>query len=114
MEKSRKNGIEVKEVIGDTAFSSIENIDYWEKNGITLIAKSNPVIATAASPKNDGFEYNKDAGTMQYPACELAMWVEKRIGKYESQVWSYYFSKKNAQNVLLPTPVSWYIKNEDL
>ena len=59
-----------------------------------MITKSNPVIATAADPKNDGFEYNKDAATMQCPACELAMRLEKRTGKYDNQVWSYYFSKK--------------------
>lgn len=94
VEKSQANGIEVKEVIGDTAFSSIENIDYCEEKGIQLIAKSNPVIATAAATKDDGFEYNKDAGTMQCPAGELAMRVDKRIGRYENQVWSYCFSKK--------------------
>ncbi|MDD4495044.1 MAG: IS1182 family transposase [Eubacteriales bacterium] len=94
VEKSRANGIEVKEVIGDTAFSSMENIDFCEESGIQLIAKSNPVIATAAAPKDDGFAYNKDAGTMQCPAGELAMRVDKRTGRYKNQVWSYCFSKK--------------------
>jgi hypothetical protein len=47
------------------------------------------VIAGLAAPKNDGFEYNKDAGTMQCPAGELAMRVEKReleSGKYFLQI----------------------------
>ena len=58
VEQSKSNGIEVKEVLGDTAYSSIENIKYCDGEKMTLIAKSNPVIASAAEPKNDGFEYN--------------------------------------------------------
>jgi transposase len=94
VEKSKQNGIDVKEVIGDTAFSTIDNIDYCTKNEITLIAKSNPVIANAAEPKNDGFEYNKDAGTMQCPAGELAMRAEKRVNDHGSEFLMYIFSKR--------------------
>ena len=73
VEQSKSNGIEVKEVLADTAYS------------MTLIAKSNPVIASAAEQKNDSFKYNKDAGMMQCPAGELALTVHKRQGKYDNQ-----------------------------
>lgn len=97
VEQSKSNGIEFKEILGDTAYSSIENIKYCDGEKITLIAKSNPVIANAAEPKNDGFEYNKDAGLMQCPAGELSMRVHKRQGKYDNQYFIYDFSKKICQ-----------------
>ena len=97
VEQSKSNGIEVKEVLGDTAYSSIENIKYCDGKKMTLIAKSNPVIASAAEPKNDGFEYNKDAGMMQCPAGELALTVYKRQGKYDNQYFIYNFSKRKCK-----------------
>ena len=57
IEKSKKNGIKVKKFIGDMAFVSKDNLEYCGEE-ITLIAKSNPVIAGLAAPKNDGFELN--------------------------------------------------------
>ena len=61
VEQSKSNGIEVKEVLGDTAYSSIENIKYCDGKKMTLIAKFQPCNRQRAEPKNDGFEYNKDA-----------------------------------------------------
>lgn len=97
LEQSKSNGIEVKEILGDTAYSSIDNIKYCDGEKITLIAKSNPVIANAAEPKNDGFEYNKDAGLMQCPAGELAKKVHKRQGKYDNKYFIYDFNRNTCQ-----------------
>ncbi len=97
VEKSKKNGIEVKEVVGDMAYVSKDNLEYCGDK-ITLIAKSNPVIAGLAAPKNDGFEYNKDAGTMQCPAGELAMRVEKRELESGNIFYRYVFSKRKCKN----------------
>lgn len=97
VEQSKSNGINVKEILGDTAYSSIENIKFCDGEKMTLIAKSNPVIASATEPKNDGFEYNKDAGMMQCPAGELALTVYKRQGKYDNQYFVYCFSKRKCQ-----------------
>ncbi|MFZ5642570.1 MAG: IS1182 family transposase [Bacillota bacterium] len=97
VEKSKKNGIEVKEVVGDMAYVSKDNLEYCGDK-ITLIAKSNPVIAGLAAPKNDGFEYNKDAGTMQCPAGELAMRVEKRELESGNTFYRYVFSKRKCKN----------------
>lgn len=55
------------------------------------------VITNAAELKNDEFEYNKDAGTMQCAACELAMSVEKLVNHHGNKFLTYYFSKKKCK-----------------
>lgn len=78
VEKSKKAGIDVKEVIGDKAYSGKENLDYGEENEIKIISKINGII-TNSRKKDDGFEYIKDADMMRCPAGELAikqnLWV---------------------------------------
>ena len=94
IEKARKNGVEVTEVIGDMAYVSEDNVDACGE-GITLIAKTNPAVAAAAEAKlEEGFSYNKDAKKLQCPAGELAVRVEKREAKNGNQYRKYVFSKK--------------------
>ena len=62
VEKSRKSGFEVKEIIGDTAYSEKNNIEYTKEEEITLISKLNRTITNGPKSKNGEFEYNKDAG----------------------------------------------------
>ena len=73
IEKSVANGIEVKEVIGDTAYSGSDNLKYAEENKIAIIAKLNPIISSGIGRKREGFEYNKDADMYQCPAGHLAL-----------------------------------------
>jgi hypothetical protein len=74
LEKSQNNGIEVKEIVGDMAYVSEENLDVCKENGVTLIAKTNSAVAAAAAaPLDGGFSFNKDAGMLQCPAGELAI-----------------------------------------
>ena len=112
IEKSKKNGIEVKEVIGDMAFVSKDNFEYCGDE-ITLIAKSNPVIAGLAAPKNDGFEYNKDAGTMQCPADELAIRADKKDLESENAFYRYIFSKRKCKNCPLEASCPAVHKSEN-
>ena len=80
--KSKKNGINVTEVIGDMAYVSEENLDVCEEQGIELIANTNSAVAAAADASLDeGFTYNKDAKMFQFPANELTMRVDKRSAK---------------------------------
>ena len=72
VEKSKENGIDVKEVIGDKAYSGKENLDYGRENEIQIISRMNPTI-TNAQKKEDGFEYIKDADMMRCPAGELSI-----------------------------------------
>lgn len=92
VEKSKKNGIKVTDVIGDMAYSTKDNIAYCEKNEILLISKSNPGITNAAKRKDDGFDYNKDAGMMQCPAGELAIRKEKRVNSHGNPFVTYHFN----------------------
>ena len=96
VEKSKKNGIVVEEVIGDMAYSSKENIDYCNEKSIKLISKLNPVVSNGNN-RNDEFDYNKDAGTMQCPEGHLAMRCEKRTGKNGNIYHKYIFSKKKCK-----------------
>ena len=61
IEQSRKNGIDVKTVIGDTAYSSDSNLKQAKEEGFTLIAKVNPVISQGHRSETEQWEYNKDA-----------------------------------------------------
>jgi hypothetical protein len=51
IEKSRKMGMEINTVIGDTAYSEKENIEYAKENGLQLVAKLNPNITQGVRKK---------------------------------------------------------------
>jgi len=93
IEKSKANGIEVKEVIGDTAYSGKDNLEYTSGNDIKMIAKLNPVISQGTRKKKDEYIFNKDAGLFVCPGGHLAM-RKGRTGKKNTnnnQVTTYYF-----------------------
>ena len=93
IEKAEENGIKVTEVIGDMAYVSEDNLKACGED-IQLIARTNTAVAAAASGKlEDGFSFNKDAGTLQCPAGELAMRVEKRSAQNGNTYLRYLFSK---------------------
>ena len=93
IEKVQKNGIKVTEVIGDMAYVSDDNLEVCGKD-ITLIARTNTAVATAANGKlEEGFCYNKDAGVLQCPAGELAMRAEKRAAQNGNTYLRYIFNK---------------------
>lgn len=71
VKKSKDSGIDVKEVIGDRAYSGRNNLNYGKENGIKIISRLNPVISNSQRMK-DGFEYIKDADTLRCPAGHLA------------------------------------------
>jgi transposase len=96
-EKSRENGVDVKEIVGDMAFVSEGNLDYCENNHIDLIARTNPAVAAAAEKKDDGFVYNKDAATMQCPAGELPMRCTKTPADNGNTYLRFVFSKRKCR-----------------
>jgi len=98
LEKSQKNGIEVKEIIGDMAYVSEDNLEICEEKGVTLFARTNCAVAAAATASLDeGFCLNKDAGLLQCPAGELAMRVEKKPAENGNTYFLYFFSKVKCQ-----------------
>lgn len=70
--KSKETGIKVNTVIGDTAYSSRENIKYTKNNEIDLVSKLHPIVSNGSRKENDGFTYNKDAGMYMCKAGYLA------------------------------------------
>jgi IS5 family transposase len=73
IEKSQAAGMEVKSVIGDTAYSEKDNLAYTKGNEIELIAKLNPLITQGARKKEDEFQFNKDAGMYVCKAGHMAV-----------------------------------------
>jgi hypothetical protein len=93
IEKSKNAGMEVETVIGDTAYSEKDNIEYSKGNGIKLVSKLNPLITQGARKKEDEFEFNKDAGLYVCKAGHMAT-RKARQGKKgvgQNQVDTYYF-----------------------
>lgn len=80
VEKSKTTGMEIETVIGDTAYSEKENIQYANQNELQLVAKLNPNITQGTRKKEDEFEYNKDAGMYVCKAGHLAK-RKARTGK---------------------------------
>jgi predicted metal-dependent hydrolase len=93
IEKSKAAGMEVRTVIGDTAYSEKDNIAYTKGNDIELIAKLNPLITQGGRKKEDEFQFNKDAGMYickaGHMATRKARQGKKGVGK--NQVDTYYF-----------------------
>jgi IS5 family transposase len=101
VEQSRSNGMEVDTVIGDTAYSGIENLRLAEdeKNGFELISKLHPVIGNGFRKEEDKFDFNKDAGMFVCPAGHMAI-RKARQGKKDgrcNQVWTYYFDTEKCK-----------------
>ena len=71
IDKTEAAGMEVGEVIADTAYSTLENLKDAEQKDYQLISRLNPSIIKGTRSE-DGFVFNKDAGTMQCPAGHLA------------------------------------------
>lgn len=95
IEQSRKNGMPVETVIGDTAYSGKENLklSQGEENGFTLISKIHPIISQGARSEESKFAFNKDAGLFVCPAGHMAIRRAKQGKKRQStnQVYTYYF-----------------------
>ena len=95
VEQSRSNGMVVDTVIGDTAYSGIENLRLAEseEDGFSLISKLHPVISNGFRKEEDKFDFNKDAGMFVCPAGHMAIRKAKQ-GKKDgawNQTWTYYF-----------------------
>ncbi|MDR2911150.1 MAG: IS1182 family transposase [Bacteroidales bacterium] len=92
IKKSKANGVKVSEVLGDTAYSSKENLDYSEEQDIALVSKLNPIISNGSGRQKEGFTYNKDADMYVCPAGNLASHKtkDKSKGNKNDRI-SYYF-----------------------
>jgi len=80
VKKSKETGMEIGTVIGDTAYSGKENLQYAQAEEFQLISKLNPNITGETSHRKVVFEFNKDAGMYVCPAGHMAI-RKARTGK---------------------------------
>lgn len=80
VEKSKATGMKLETIVGDTAYSEKENIQYFNQNGLQLVAKLNPNITQGTRKKEEEFVFNKDAGMYVCKAGHLAI-RKARTGK---------------------------------
>ena len=98
IENSKKNGVTVKEVVGDMAYVSDENLAVCEEQEVTLYARTNSAVAAAANTElEEGFSYSKDAHMLQCPAGHLAMRVDNRKAANGNTYANYCFSAKTCK-----------------
>lgn len=103
IEKSRKNGIEVETVIGDTAYSGDSNLKRAKEEGFKIVAKVNPAISQGNRSESEQWEYNKDAGMYVCPAGHMAT-RKARQGKKEgqwNQTLTFYFDIEKCKTCVL-------------
>ena len=80
LEKSQKAGIEVKNIIGDSAYAEKENLELAKKEKIKLVAKLNETITHGNRLNSNKFEYNKDA---KMYVCQNGV-MSYRKGRYSA------------------------------
>ncbi|OIK07634.1 IS1182 family transposase [Bacillus sp. MUM 13] len=93
VKKSKDAGMEIDTVIGDTAYSEKNNIQFALKEEFQLVSKLNPLITQGRRAKENEFEFNKDAGMYVCKAGHMAV-RKARIGKKNqsnNQQQVYYF-----------------------
>ena len=93
LDKTQKAGVDVKEICGDKAYSSKQNLELAKSKEIKLISKLKHAITYGSNREETGFIFNKDADTYQCPNGFLAV-RKARTGKKnvaENQKTRYYF-----------------------
>jgi len=73
IEKSQEAGMEIETVLGDTAYSGKDNINYAKENKLEFVSKLNPHITHGTRTKENEFEFNKDAGMYVCQAGHMAI-----------------------------------------
>ena len=100
IEKSIEAGMNVENVIGDTAYSEKGNIKYAYSHEIKLVAKLNPNITQGHRKREDEFEFNKDAGMYICKAGHMSIKKarEGKKGVSANQCYTYYFDIRKCQH----------------
>lgn len=111
VEQSKENGTDVDAVIGDSAYSGKDNIEYC-KNDIELVAPYNPNVSngTRKDEHELKFTYDKDADAVICPGGHISATKERKaeipkvkndngkiIQKHKKARVTYAFSEKDCQ-----------------
>ena len=103
VEKSISAGIQVDAVIGDTAYSEKDNIEYAKENRIELISKLSKTVTHGNTRTSGEFEYNKDADMYICKSGHMSMkktitGKKKRELEGKAAVISYFFDIEKCKN----------------
>jgi transposase len=103
IEKTKENGLEINEVIGDAAYSEKENLKYAKEENIGLISKLSDTVTHGNRRNEDKFEFNKDAGMYVCPAGHMSikrtnMRPKKHAKDGEGTVLSYFYDVEKCKN----------------
>ena len=101
IEKTRNNGIDVKTVIGDSAYSGDSNLKQAKEEGFKIVAKVNPVISQGHRSESEQWEYNKDAGMYVCPAGHMATKLMKHGKKTQNPIYTYFFDVEKCKTCAL-------------
>lgn len=93
VDESRKNGMDVQTVIGDTAYSGVSNLKKAKEENFEVVSKLTPSISQGFRRNEDKFDYNKDAGMFVCPAGYMAVRraVQGKKDGLTNQAIAYYF-----------------------
>jgi len=103
--KSKNNGINITEVLGDMAYSGKENLKLMKEQNIKVLSKLSPYIMNGNRTKNKDFEFIKDACMYKCPAGHLS--IKKTINgtynksnknKYNTKSLTYFFDIEKCKN----------------
>ena len=105
VEKTQATGLDVKSVVGDTAYSGKENIEMAAQESFKLVAKLNPVITNGTRKKEDEFQFNKDAGMFTCPAGHMAIKkvTHKKETINENRIIKYHFDIEKCKHCPIST-----------
>jgi len=101
LEENKNNGIDVDNVIADTAYCNKRNLEVCKTGDIRLVSRLHPNLSGTHDP-NDGFTFNKDAGMFVCPAGHMS-YKRNRHGKKiknSNQYYAYYFDVKKCINCI--------------
>lgn len=83
--KAKVNIPDLKEVVGDSAYSGQNNLENACKEEVELVAKLNPILTTCHQSERNGFVFNKDAGMMVCPAGHMAIRKRMRVPRSKTK-----------------------------
>ena len=86
VEKSKEAGMAIDTIIGDTAYSEKNNIQYTKTEKFELVSKLNPQITQGRRAKEDEFEFNKDAGMYVCKAGHMAIRKARKERKIKGKI----------------------------
>lgn len=106
VEKSKKNGVKVKTIIGDKAYASRENLEFvakgeTEEEKMHLVSRMTDMVTNGLRKEEDKWIFNKDAGMVVCPAGHLATRkANKKANKKKSKnaCVTFYFDVEKCQH----------------